>query len=417
MLRLLHTSDWHLGHTLHDVPRDAEHARFLEWLLAMLEAERVDALLIAGDVFETANPSAEAQRAWYGFVAEARRRMPGLQVVVISGNHDSPARLDAPRTLFHALGVHVVGALPRERGHLLTERVLFPLRDAEGREAAWVAAVPFLRPGDLPPVPEEEEEGDPLVEGVRRVYAEALAAARARRRRGQALVAMGHCYMTGTRLSELSERKVLGGNLHALPVDIFPEDVAYAALGHLHLAQKVGGRDGVRYSGSPLPLALDEAGYRHQAWVVELEGEALAGVRSLAIPRFVDVLRVPEKGSAPLSEVLSLLRRLPARAAGSEQARPFLEVCVCLPRPEPELRRKVEEALEGKAARLVKLTAQATGDARALADAATGEDLRSLGPEVVFRRRYQRDYPGEPAPALLEAFHELVEQVGQEEGA
>lgn len=417
MLRLLHTSDWHLGHTLHDVPRDAEHAQFLSWLLAMLEAERVDALLVAGDIFDTANPSAEAQRTWYGFVAEARCRLPRLQVVVVAGNHDSPARLDAPGALFRALGVHVVGALPRERGQLVPERLLFPLHDGTGREAAWVAAVPFLRQAELPSVGEDAAGVDPLVEGVRRVYAGVFEAARAQRQPGQALVAMGHGYLTGTRLSELSERKVLGGNLHALPADIFPADVAYTALGHLHLAQKVGGREGVRYSGSPLPLALDEAGYRHQVLVVELEGPALAAVRPLAVPRAVDILRVPETGSAPLAEVLALLRRLPARAAGGEQTRPFLEVYVSLATPEPELRRKVEEALEGKAARLVKLAAQAQGDMRVLADAVPGEDLRSLSPEVVFRRRYQREHPGEPEPPLLAAFHELLEKVQQDDGA
>ncbi|NPC81309.1 exonuclease subunit SbcD, partial [Pyxidicoccus fallax] len=101
-MRLLHTSDWHLGHTLYDVSREAEHAAFLDWLLETLEAESVDALLVAGDIFDTANPSAEAQAAWYHFVARARRRLPRLDVVVIGGNHDSAARLDAPDPLFAA---------------------------------------------------------------------------------------------------------------------------------------------------------------------------------------------------------------------------------------------------------------------------------------------------------------------------
>jgi exonuclease SbcD len=413
-MRLLHTSDWHLGHTLYDVSREAEHAAFLDWLLETLAAQAVDALLVAGDIFDTANPSAEAQAAWYQFVARARRKLPRLDIVVIGGNHDSAARLDAPDPLFAALGVRVVGGLPRVKGELDWERLLVPVHDAKGKVGAWVVALPYLRPADLPPVP--AEAADRLVEGVREVYAQALAAARLRRQKGQALVAMGHCYMVGTELSELSERKILGGNQHALPVDLFPEDVAYAALGHLHKAQRVGGREGVRYSGSPLPLSLSEASYRHQVLLVELKGEALEQVKPLSVPRKVEVLRVPAGKAAPLDEVLEALKALPALdTEAPEWARPYLEVCVSLPRPEPALRRRVEEALEGRAARLVKLSPAYTGTGGALADAQPGLSLKERTPEDVFRARYARDYTEPPEPALLESFHSLLTQV-QEDG-
>ncbi|MBJ6761418.1 exonuclease SbcCD subunit D C-terminal domain-containing protein [Myxococcaceae bacterium JPH2] len=412
-MRLLHTSDWHLGHTLYDVSREAEHAAFLDWLLDTLEAESVDALLVAGDIFDTANPGAEAQAAWYQFVARARRRRPRLDVVVVGGNHDSAARLDAPDPLFAALGVRVVGGLPRAKGALDLERLLVPLHDARGRVGAWVAAVPYLRPSDLPPV--SADEGDRLVAGVRAIYAEVLEAARHRRQPGQALVAMGHCYMTGSELSVLSERKILGGNQHALPVDLFPEDVAYAALGHLHKAQRVGAREGVRYSGSPLPLSLSEAHYRHQVLCVELEGEALGEVRSLPVPRTTSMVRVPARDAAPLEEVLKALADLPEWVPGTaEWTRPYLEVCVALPRPEPALRHKVEHALEGRAARLVKLTPAYTGAGGALADAQPTLSLRERTPEDVFRARHARDYAEPPSRGLLESFHTLLTQVQED---
>ncbi len=413
-MRLLHTSDWHLGHTLYDVSREAEHAAFLEWLLDTMAAQAVDALLVAGDIFDTANPSAEAQAAWYQFVARARRRVPKLDIVVIGGNHDSAARLDAPDPLFAALGVRVVGGLPRVKGELDGERLLVPVHDAKGKVGAWVVAVPYLRPSDLPPVP--DAAADRLVEGVREVYSQALAAARLRRQPGQALVAMGHCYMVGTELSALSERKILGGNQHALPVDLFPEDVAYAALGHLHKAQRVGGREGVRYSGSPLPLSLSEAHYRHQVLLVELKGGALEQVKPLTVPRKVEVLRVPARDASPLEDVLAQLEALPALDAEvPEWTRPYLEVCVSLPRPEPALRRKVEAVLEGRAVRLVKLTPAYTGTGGALADAQPGISLKERTPEDVFRARYARDYTEPLEPALLESFHSLLTQV-QEDG-
>ena len=415
-MRVLHSSDWHLGHTLYDTSREAEHAAFLEWLLITLEERAVDALLVAGDIFDTANPSAEAQAAWYQFVAQARRRLPRLDIVVIGGNHDSAGRLDAPDPLFSALGVRVVGGLPRARGVMDLDRVLVPLHDARGAVGAWVAAVPYLRSSDLPSTIRNGEAPDPLIEGVRAVYAEVLEAARERRRPGQALVAMGHCYMVGTELSQFSERKILGGNLHALPVELFPEDVAYVALGHLHKAQRVGGREGVRYSGSPLPLSLSEAGYTHQVLLVDLEGERLSGVESLPVPRRVKISRVPHDVPAlELDAVVTRLEALPALLPDTpDWERPYLEVCVSLQRPEPTLRRRVEAALEGKAARLVKLTPSYTGSGYALADGGPGLSLRERTPEDVFRARYARDYEAPLEAPLLEAFHALLTQVQED---
>lgn len=420
VLRLLHTSDWHLGHSLHDLPRRFEHSRFLAWLLDQLEAEEIDALVVAGDIFDTVNPSAEAQQAFYDFLAEARQRMAGLDIVLIGGNHDSAARLDAPDPVLRALGIRVVGGLPREGRNIREDRLIVPLHLRSGAVGAWLAAVPFLRAFDLPLVKVEaraegEDEAEPvdvLVEGVRQIYADATSAARARRRPGQALLAVGHCYMTGTELSELSERKILGGNQHALPIDIFPEDLAYVALGHLHRAQTVGGREGIRYSGSPIPLSLSEASYRHQVCVVDIDGERLARVRGLPVPRATPILKIPEDRPRPLDEVLPLLEALPPLTPDTiPGARPFLEVQVAMPRPEPSMRRRVEEAMDGKAARLVRIGVEFAGSGLALGDVYAKESLSELSPEQVFRKCYGRKFPDEPAPELLADFADLLHRV------
>ncbi len=411
-MRLLHTSDWHLGHTLHDLPREYEHARFLEWLQEQIEALGVDALLIAGDIFETANPPASAQATWYRFLAQTRRRFPGLDIVVVGGNHDSAARLDAPGSLLGEFGVRMVGGLPREGGGALdVDRLLAPLHGPHGEIEAWVCAVPFLRPADLPLVV-VDGGADPLVEGVRAVYAEVIDHALAKRRPGQAIVAMGHCYMVGTALSELSERRILGGNQHALPADIFPADIAYVALGHLHLAQEVGGKAHTRYSGSPIPLSLGEIGYDHQVCIVDLEGQRTSRVETVPVPRFVDMLRVPGRGDAELPEVLLHLRGLPGPdPAVPEGARPFLEVRVALDRPDPGASRQIIEALEGKAARLVKITATYKVKGR---DIPLGQDTTTLSDlqEVdVFKNLYAKTVGNDPPPDLLAAFHDLLDEV------
>ena len=409
MLRLLHTADWHLGHTLRDQSRTGEHAAFLSWLLEQLVAAEIDALVIAGDVFDTANPPAAALSMFYRFLADARALRPGLDVVVIAGNHDSGARLDAPQPLLDGLDIQVVGALPRTADGALDPGALaIPLHDAAGEVAAWAVAVPYLRPSDLG---RRARTGDPLVEGVRAVYADALEHARGLRDdEAQALLCIGHCYMADARTSEDSERKILGGHLHGLPVDVFPPDVGYVALGHLHLAQAVDGAGRVRYSGSPLPLSLAEEGYAHQVLLVRFDGPTLAEVEALPIPRAVEMVRLPE---GPLEEVLERLRALPPLVPGTPVwKRPFLEVTVRLDGPEPLLRPHIEAALDDRAPRLVRLNVLHDGDGDPLAERHVAH-LADLSPEEVFRRRWKRDHEGEPPGELMAAYHELVQAASE----
>src|SRR4029078_9839231 len=147
-MRLLHTSDWHLGHTLRgEVTREYEHAAFLSWLLEACAREAPDVLVITGDVFDSATPPASAERMWFEFLAAARRAQPAMDIVAIAGNHDSPARLGAASSVLRELGVHVVGGLRRhDDGALNLDRILIPVGGGRG----LVAAVPFLRPVDVP---------------------------------------------------------------------------------------------------------------------------------------------------------------------------------------------------------------------------------------------------------------------------
>jgi exonuclease SbcD len=413
-LRVLHTADWHLGHVLHDVSRTLEHQRFLDWLTEQLHAHQVDALLVAGDVFDNGNPSAEAQQQWYRFLASARACRPQLQVVVTAGNHDSALRLEAPAGLMRALGVFVTGTvrphLPRESA----EALVLPLSGPDGTVEAWVAAVPFLRTQDLPRV-EQQEGVDPLVEGMRRAYAQVLELARERRAPHQALLAMGHLYLTGTRLSELSERKIQGGNQHALPVSLFPDDVTYVALGHLHLAQAVG-HEHVRYSGSPIPLSLAERTYRHQVQLIDFDAGRLVAQRALDVPRSVALLRVPEVGAAPLPQVLEALKALPR--ADDEGAPPaFLEVQVQADGPLPKLRAELEAAVKGRHVRLVRFGTTFTARGTSLAQAHPHRDLGELTPEQVLRAKFLADGGAEPSAAVLREFHDALEALTRAEAA
>jgi exonuclease SbcD len=402
-MRLLHTSDWHLGHTLRgEVTREYEHAAFLAWLLEACVREAADALVITGDVFDTATPPASAERMWFEFLAAVRRARPAMDVVAIAGNHDSPARLGAASSVLRELGVHVVGGLPRcADGGLDLDRILIPVAGGRG----LIAAVPFLRPVDVP-----NDAVDPLGD----VYGEVIAAARARRRPDQALIVTGHLYVAGADTQYLSERRVSLGGQESAPLRLFPDDIDYVALGHIHRAQRVG-RDTIRYAGAPLPLSLDEADYRNQIVAVEFAGGRVRDLRPLAAPRVIDIVRVPRRGAAPLADVLTELGRLPLLVPG-DPARPYLEVVVALDRPEPKLRAAIEAALDGKRPRLIRIGVELTGDGGALGDRVARQRLAEIDPREVFLRLWARDHAEPPGDGVLAGFDRLLaEALGDRE--
>ena len=404
MLRILHTADWHLGHGLHGFSREREHKDFCSWLLHQLVEQDVDALIIAGDIFDSANPPATAQAMYYSFLAQLRKHCPQLEVIVTAGNHDSPSRLEAPKQLLGALGMQVVGTLPQ---HL--DDCVLPIHNRKGEVAAWCAAVPFLRPGDLPKV---EKHDDALIGGVKEVYRQTIELAKQKAGDDQAIIATGHAYMVGTTLSELSERKILGGNQHALPAGIFPDDVTYVALGHLHRPQTVKGETAIHYSGSPIPLALDEGAYPHQVLLIELDGKELQSVQALKVPRTVDITRIPKQGAVSLDELLQLLEDLPE--GERDDRSPYLELAVALEGPDPALRQSLEEALKGKAARLCRISLTYTGETEEASRWAVKEDLKNLEPDQVFAQCYREAYGAEAPDDLLECFHELLDTAYQE---
>jgi exonuclease SbcD len=252
-------------------------------------------------------------------------------------------------------------------------------------------------------VPSDEEDA------LGAIYGEVIAGARARRRPDQALIVTGHLYVAGADTQYLSERRVSIGGQESAPLRLFPDDIDYVALGHIHRAQRVG-RDSIRYAGAPLPLSLDEAGYKNQVVAVEFAGGRIGDLRLLTAPRVIDIVRVPRRGAAPLAEVLAELTRLPQLVPG-DPARPYLEVVVALDRPEPKLRASVEAALDGKRPRLVRLGVELTGDGGALGDRVAQQRLAELDPREVFVRLWGRNHGEPPGEAVLAGFDRLLAEV------
>ncbi len=426
MLKLIHTADWHLGQTFHGQERHAEHRLFLDWLLDTLVEREADALLVAGDVFDVVNPSLAAQALLYDFIVSAHERLPALDIVLIAGNHDSGNRIELPAPLMRRLRTHALGRVSwLDDGSLDAERLLLPLTDANGETRAWCLALPFLRPAEVTgrglardDDTGQTEHGTPgkdsarndsarndYVAGISRVHEQLIDAARRRRQPGQALVAMSHAHLHGAAVSEASERPIVIGGEESISAGLFPADIAYVALGHLHRAQQVG-EARIRYSGSPLPLDFSEVNYPHQVVEAVLEGETLATTEAIPVPRPVAMQRV---GPGELDAVLAELEGLPHDPAVPREQWPWLEVRVTLTAPVPDLRARVETALEGKAVRLLRL------ERRLPQQAADGRperiDLQQLGPRKLFQRTWEKQWGEPPGDDVLADFDQLLQDV------
>ncbi|MES3675776.1 exonuclease SbcCD subunit D C-terminal domain-containing protein [Halomonas elongata] len=401
MLKLIHTADWHLGQSFHGQERHTEHRAFLDWLLETLVEREADALLVAGDIFDVVNPSLRAQELLYDFIVAAHERLPQLDIVLIAGNHDSGNRIELPAPLMRRLRTHALGRVVwREDGELDADRLLVPLTDATGTTQAWCLALPFLRPAEV-----TGGDADDYVSGISNVHERLIDTARRRREPGQALVAMSHAHLHGATVSEASERPIVIGGEESISAALFPDDIAYVALGHLHRAQQVG-EPRIRYSGSPLPLDFSEVDYPHQVVEVSLDGERLTGSEALHVPRPVAMHRL---GPAPLDEVLAELDALADDPTLPRERWPWLEVTVALDAPVPDLRARVESALEGKALRLLRLSRRLP---HSEADTASKRvDLQTLGPRKLFERTWRERWDSPPDDDVLADFDRLHQEV------
>lgn len=410
MIRILHTADWHLGQTFFGYDRTQEHEHFLDWLAGVLTKNKIDVLIVAGDVFDVSNPSAASQRMFYRFIHRVTTENPRLQLVVVAGNHDSAARLESPLPLLQEMRTEIKGIVRKQNGKIDYEHLLVELKNAAGEVEALCLAVPFLRQGDYPVV---ETEGNPYAEGVKELYARLLKYALKKRTDGQALVAVGHLLATGSEIAEKdhSERIIIGG-LESVSPESFPEQIVYTALGHIHKAQRVSGRENIRYAGSPLPMSFAEKHYHHGVVKVTLDEGWAVEIEKLEYTPLVRLLSIPATEAAAPDEVLDELRGL---ELPEDEPMPYLEVKVKLSEPEPMLRQQVEEILEGKPVRLACIVSFY----RQAAEGSVEEEvltagLQEMNPLQIVKATFENSYQTEMPEELVNLFQEACRTINLE---
>jgi DNA repair protein SbcD/Mre11 len=407
MLTILHTADWHIGQTLFGHDRASEHRHVFASMARLVVERAVDVVIVAGDIYDTLNPSADAQALFYETIGALRRARPGLRVIVIAGNHDSAPRLEAPDTLFRALDLTVVGTLARCADGINLDRHLLPLATADGALVAHVLAIPYPRYADLPPIP-PDQDGSPIVAGVTRLYGAAIDAARARI--GAApLIVTGHLHLTGAQESEGAERRILMGGEHAVPASIFPADLAYVALGHLHRPQAVT-RATIRYAGSLFPLSRTEIGYDHGVTLLRI-GDGATRVEHVALPRPVPHVRVPASGTITISDLPTALAALDLPTGQNDTDRPFLHLSLAPQGSAAGLRAEVEALVDAIPVRLASLQIARAEPAETLEPTFVPLRLADQAPLDLFRAAFRQANGNEPSTT-----HETLFRLAAEDG-
>jgi len=399
-MRILHTADWHLGARLVERDRLPEHTAFLEWLIDTLRSEKIDALLVSGDVFDAANPPQDAVALYFDFL----KRLADLKTVkaiITGGNHDSASHLNAPRELLRRFEVHVFG-------HAGENNIV----DLGG---AVIAAVPFLRERDL----RQAAAGETITivheqvrAAIRAHYTAQLAACR-EIAQGRPIIAMGHLTVLGAATSD-SERDIHIGNLGSVGADLF-DGFDYTALGHLHRPQRVAGQESIRYSGSPIPLSFSEAADAKSVVILDTQnhssvpillskddperqknGDRRIEVKTLLIPTTLRLIRATVNRSTLDAD----LEAVPAAS--------WAEITVKLGAPEPDLDRQVREAAAGRF-EVLKVLADLPVNATTPWQS-TAPTLHDLQPRDVFRELLkEKQIEGEELSAVFDELLALRE--------
>ncbi|MBI5604134.1 MAG: exonuclease SbcCD subunit D C-terminal domain-containing protein [Deltaproteobacteria bacterium] len=405
-MKLIHTSDWHLGRALYGRKRYEEYEAFLDWLAALIESEDIDVLLVAGDVFDNSTPSNYAQELYYRFLCRVAAS-PRRHVVVTAGNHDSPSFLNAPRELLKFLNVHVVGcasASPGDEVVVITGPDQAPL--------LIVCAIPYLRDRDIRTAAAGESLEDKerkIIDGIRTHYRMVYEAAEEKHsalKKTVPIVAMGHLYTAGGQTVDGDGvRELYIGSLLKVGTDVFPETIDYLALGHLHIPQTVGGSDFIRYSGSPLPIGFGEAGQEKSLVLAEFSDRS-PKVAKISVPRFQELKTLR-------GDWQTIARDIDVLKSGGSNA--WLEVLYEGDVIAGDLRSRLDEAVQGSGLEILRVKNNRVLE-RAISGMGAGETLDDLDVTDVFHRCLEsHEILEDQRPALLDSYREIMVAINEQD--
>ncbi len=406
-MRILHTADWHLGKKLDQFERTDEHQDFLDWLIGTLDTEKIDVLIVAGDIFDTGSPSNTALEQYYGFLVQVKNTYC-REVIIIGGNHDSISTLNAPKELLKYLNVHVIGGVPE----VFADQII-PIRDRNGKIELIVCAVPFLRDRDirLSISGETSEEREIRIkEGIQAHYHRFKEHLHPYTLEKIPIIATGHLFAAGSSTSE-SEKEIHVGNLGQVRGDQFPEEFNYVALGHIHRPQVVNKMEHVRYSGSPISLSFSEHEDKKLVVIVEFGANENMAVRLLQVPSNRELVRIKGTWEKVRDKILLLEDRQMKYPA-------WVEVQVETDSYLPDLEEQLTRLKHGKKHIEHFFPRQVRTRVLPALDQLSEEvdTLTDLDPKTVFLKKCQSELGEADITELVQTFDEALEQLRQREG-
>ncbi|HZX17325.1 MAG TPA: exonuclease subunit SbcD [Pseudomonas sp.] len=405
-MRILHTSDWHLGQHFMGKTRQAEHQAFCAWLIEQVRTHQVDAVLIAGDIFDTGAPPSYAREQYNRFIVELRGT--GCELVVLGGNHDSVAMLGESKMLLAQLGTRVIPGVCEQ----LDEQLLV-LHRRDGLPGAILCGIPFIRPRDVllsQAGQSAQDKQQSLQQAIQQHYQDLYSLAEAKRTElggNLPIIASGHLTTVGASASD-SVREIYVGSLEAFPTSAFPP-AAYIALGHIHRPQKVGGLEHIRYCGSPIALSFDEARQQKEVLLVELDSSGLRQITALPVPRFQPLLSL--RGS--LKELEMQIKQ--AAEQGNAEQPVWLEVLVGTDDYLSDLQLRIAALCEGLPVEVLRIRRE-RGNASASLQGQAKETLDELSVEDVFAQRLSSESLDDAEQArLLGLYQQVVSELREGE--
>lgn len=403
-MRILHTSDWHLGQHFMGKTRQAEHRAWCDWLVQKVEEQQADALIIAGDIFDTGTPPSYAREQYNQFVVQMQAS--GCQLIILAGNHDSVAMLNESKSLLAQLNTHVISTVADN----LSEQLLV-LKQRNGEVGAIVCAIPFLRPRDIQRSQagqSAEDKQSDLQQAIAEHYAQLFAQAEQLRdelKVAVPIIGTGHLTTVGVSLTE-SVREIYVGSLTAFPTDAFPA-FDYLALGHIHRPQKVAGLEHIRYSGSPIALSFDEAKQQKELLQIDLDRSGLQAVEVLEIPCFQPLISL----AGSLTELEQQFAVLAEQLDPKKPA--WLEIQVKVDDYYADLDERVAALCADLPVEVLRVR-RLRGNTVTGLRGDSGEVLAELTPSEVFAKRLHSEELAEEEIKVLQSLHAQVLESLQE---
>lgn len=402
-MRILHTSDWHLGHKLLHRDREEEHQLVLDWLLELIQKEQVEILVVSGDVFDISNPPNVARKMYYEFLTKVVRTSC-QHVIIIGGNHDSPAMLEAPKELLSNFNIHVCGSLPDQ-----FEKQIVEIKDKMNQPLAVLAMVPFLRDRDL----DRGYAGEGMLDRLQRIrnsilgHYEQLAVYIDNNYSSDIpKITTGHLYAFGAQASE-QQNNIYIGDTENITASSYPDTFDYVALGHIHRAQAVGGLEHIRYSGSLIPLSFSETKDDKGVYLIDLEANQLANLTFHKAP----IIRRLKTIQGSLEEVELKLRNFNTK---DRELTPWLEVIVETDKIIPRLDLELRELVKGMNLEILKI--KVIKEYKSLSEQNPTNDLDELDVIDVFKKRCTAfGTAPEDMESLEMTFRELMSWVEEQE--